>query len=268
MRAARLGLQIRASLPRAILGFVLQKTAKPTSTRTPAALMTTRQEILEIRFLGAISIQLGERDLGLLSSRKETALFAYLVETGKAQTREHLAELFWPDRTQDQCLKNLRVLLSRVRRNLPEYLEVTRTTIAFRDGAAYTLDLDHLKYELDQVRAGLVKEGVLTPAAVASLNRISKQYAGEFLTDLQVNVGPEFENWLEMKRRDLRAKVNQARRQLIAHALRSENYEVGLNLTNELLEDDFLSEDVHRSHMLLLAKSVSTRTGFASLPVI
>lgn len=54
-----------------------------------------------------------------LTSRKGLAALAYLALTDRAQPRDVLADLFWPDRTRTDGLTNLRRTLYRVRAALP-----------------------------------------------------------------------------------------------------------------------------------------------------
>jgi DNA-binding SARP family transcriptional activator len=66
----------------------------------------------EIYTLGGFRAQHISEPLTDLASRKALALLAYLGVTGTPQSRDHLAALLWPERSQTRARGNLRVALS------------------------------------------------------------------------------------------------------------------------------------------------------------
>src|SRR4051794_5510780 len=94
--------------------------------------------LLEITTLGRLALcQDGEPVQ--LASRRAEALLVYLARCKTPQGRRHLAELFWPERAEEQALANLRTLLSRLRPQLGERLVISRDNIAL-DEKIYRLD--------------------------------------------------------------------------------------------------------------------------------
>lgn len=93
----------------------------------------------------------GERLTGL-ASRKAEALLLYLALEQRPCTREQLADLLWDDRTQRRALSNLRVLLSSLRKQLGEFVDITRTTAAIKPDANVVVDVLVLEKRLTTPR--------------------------------------------------------------------------------------------------------------------
>ncbi len=68
-------------------------------------------------------------------SAKAVALVYYLAATERSHTRETLAGLLWSEVPDDQARKNLRDILSNLRRSLAPYLQITRQTIGLQPNA-------------------------------------------------------------------------------------------------------------------------------------
>ncbi len=103
---------------------------------------------LTMTFLGEMSIVIDGHPLSALPTRKDQALFIYLACLDKPQNRGHLAEMFWPDRTQKRASSNLRTALARIRRHLKAYLLVTRQTIAFNPHSPHQIDVHDFEAQL------------------------------------------------------------------------------------------------------------------------
>ena len=99
--------------------------------------MTTK---LSIKTLGGLTLQVDERPITNLASRKAEALLVYLAIEQRPIPRELLADLLWDDRSQSQALGNLRVVLSSLHQQLPDFVEITRTTAAINPQADIWID--------------------------------------------------------------------------------------------------------------------------------
>lgn len=77
-------------------------------------------EKLKIFLFGNFQVHLDDADItDSLRTRKERALFAYLAEEPAIlQTREKVAEFFWPNRPETYARMNLRQALAGLRRSL------------------------------------------------------------------------------------------------------------------------------------------------------
>jgi predicted ATPase/DNA-binding SARP family transcriptional activator len=105
--------------------------------------------MLEVRFFGQFEILRDGKPL-TIPTRNAQSLFAYLVlNAGKAQRRERLAGLLWPDSSEDNARSNLRHELWRLRKALESegetYFQVDDLTITFNPHCDCLLDLDKLE---------------------------------------------------------------------------------------------------------------------------
>ncbi|MEZ4617341.1 MAG: winged helix-turn-helix domain-containing protein [Caldilineaceae bacterium] len=112
-------------------------------------------------------------------ARTVQALLLYLACHGRPLGRDQLAELLWPERSQEQGRANLRVAIHRLRQQLDPYLLITRQTIALNPDAPVTLDVAHFAA---QVAAG-------EPAAATALCH------GPFLAGFYLDESPAYEQW-------------------------------------------------------------------------
>ncbi|MEU8615773.1 hypothetical protein AB0C29_48115, partial [Actinoplanes sp. NPDC048791] len=87
-------------------------------------------EELRVRVLGSAELTVGGRPLAELASVKATALVFYLAVTGTAHSRSALAGLLWSELPEPTARANLRLVLTKLRRALPEHVVATRQTVA------------------------------------------------------------------------------------------------------------------------------------------
>src|SRR5688572_14123313 len=106
-------------------------------------------EMLSIRTFGGLSVWLGDATQPLrFETRTVEALLVYLVCQGRSLGRDALAELLWPERTQEQARANLSVGIHRLRRQLDPYLLVTRQSVAINPNARIKLDATQFETRL------------------------------------------------------------------------------------------------------------------------
>src|SRR5688572_17204933 len=91
---------------------------------------------LRIRLLGGLDLRQGAGALPPLESARVESLLAYLLLHREApQPRQRLAFRLWPDSTEPQAQTNLRNVLHKLRRALPDpdrFLAVTPRTLQWR----------------------------------------------------------------------------------------------------------------------------------------
>src|SRR3972149_552378 len=91
---------------------------------------------LTIRTFGEVVVTRGMNDEPLsFEARTVQALFLYLACQRRSIGRDQLAELLWPERTQEQGRSNLRVAIHRLRRQFDPFLLITRQSLAFNPNA-------------------------------------------------------------------------------------------------------------------------------------
>ena len=172
---------------------------------------------LVVSFLGGLEVRLdGERQS--LGSRRTDALFAYLVQTGTVHSREHLAELLWDQGNPTRSAGNLRVLLTNLRHKVGDFVEITRTSVAFRATDEATAEVDSVTFAeqaeaaLGQARAGGDND------VLALLRKATSLCKGDFLERLDLPGGPAFDHWL----RDERTRIHDLRADALAHLVEAE----------------------------------------------
>lgn len=200
---------------------------------------------LEISLLGSPRIQLGGESIENLPAKAQ-ALLIYLAVTKQQYAREHLAELLWSDENMPVAAKlsNLRgsgALLA-LNRQLGEFLEVHRHSLAFKTESDFHLDVDTFE--------GCLRHPSPT---VADLQTAVNLYQGDFATGLSLREAEGFFNWAMANRERLRRLGMNALYLLAVHYKQARQYSAGIDCVSRLLALEPYFEEAHREMMLLLA---------------
>ncbi|MCA9944993.1 MAG: hypothetical protein KC449_16020, partial [Anaerolineales bacterium] len=156
---------------------------------------------LRFKLLGSLKIEKENGDASeVMKWNKGCALLAYLILVGQAQRREFLADLLWDAPSTSRSLQNLRKLLSRMRKWVPE-LEVTRTQVAYPQETAVAIDY-------------LTLSNILNAGGIAEMDSALSFYEGDLLTDFYLDDAPRFNEWLLIEREKLRQRVMATYRQI------------------------------------------------------
>ncbi len=183
-------------------------------------------------------------------STKAVALVYYLATTERSHTRETLAGLLWSEVPDDQARKNLRDILSNLRRSLAPYLQITRQTIGLQPNADCRCD--------HQAFVAHITATSMTPPTATSLAHLHEAvalYQGDFLAGFYVREAPLFEEWMLSERERLRQLALNALHTLVTHALDHGTYSTGIDYATRLLSLDPWREETRRHLWLLLAHS-------------
>jgi predicted ATPase/DNA-binding SARP family transcriptional activator len=173
----------------------------------------------------------------------------YLAATGRTHTREALAGLLWSETTQAQALKNLRDVLSNLRRLLEPYLLITRQAVSFAPDAADLADTRRFQALLVAARQAPSADGQ------APLRDALALYGGDFLSGFSIADAPVFEEWALLERERLRQLAMDGLYNLAARAANEGAYQDGIAAAARLLAMDPTREEAHRQLMLLLTLS-------------
>jgi ABC-type oligopeptide transport system substrate-binding subunit/DNA-binding SARP family transcriptional activator len=192
--------------------------------------------VLAISTLGLVTVEREGAPVTRLETRKAEALLVYLACTGRAHSREVLAEIFWPERPSERALGNLRVALAGLRKHAGEYLLVQRDTLSIDPDANVWLDVRELEARL----------------AAGQIEAALDLYRGDFLEGFYVQDSPDFEGWVMLERERLRRLVHNAMRDQVARDLEVGDYRAGIRHCARLLDLDSLLEEAHRQMMRLL----------------
>jgi len=208
-------------------------------------------EQLSIHTFGGLRLQLGERPVVGLASRKAEALLVYLACTGRPHERELLGTLLWDDRSSERARGNLTVLLASLRKELAPFLVADRHTIGFNRAAPHWLDVA----ELEAAVAGAGQPETLPPGMAEQLEAALTLYRGDFLQGFTLRDCAGFEEWVLAEQQRLARLTVGARRGLLATYRARGDHAAALAQAEELLRLDTLDEDTHRQMMELLALS-------------
>jgi len=211
----------------------------------------------KIHFLGTLSITDGARPSGLLRNAKGCALLAYLIVRGRSETREHLADLLWDAPDTAGSLRNLRVLLTRIRPYLPG-LHTTRNSVQYIPQGEEAIDYLTLS---DKLNAG----GTLVPLDDLRL------YRGELLEQVYLEDAPRYMEWLTLQRERLRRAVLDAHRNLCQALAEEKLWSKGAEAAAHWLAIDEVDEEALRWQLQFLAANgqiTAARQGYAAFQSI
>lgn len=206
--------------------------------------------LLEIFTLGKLALRQDGEPLQLASRRAE-ALLVYLARCHSPQNRRHLAELFWPERSEEQALANLRTLLTRIRPQLGDRLAVSRDTIGLAEDSfrldANTFELNLSSFKLENRLAALDE------AQAALLDEATGLYGGPFLNTSNLGASADFEDWAGQEREKLGQLAQNAFGRLADFYARRKDYPAAVNRLLRLLQIEPFEEKWHRLMLRLLA---------------
>src|SRR5215216_941206 len=199
------------------------------------------EQELRVRVLGGAELAVSGRPLIELASAKAAALVVYLAVTGSGHSRSALAGLLWSDQPEATARANLWLALTKLRRVLPDHLEVTRQAVALAGGRPVWVDA----VEVARVAAGERDGGELLAAV-----RLCR---GEFLEGFEVPGAPLFDEWLVGRRATVRADMLALLDRAVGLARDRGDAATGIEAARRMLELEPLQEEAHRALMWFLA---------------
>jgi predicted ATPase len=210
---------------------------------------------LSLKTLGQFTITLDGKPIKGLASRKAEALLVYLACTKQVHAREHLATLLWDDRPLGRSLGNLSVIVNSLKKQLEDFLEIQRNSIALKAGDRIWLDVDEVRDALEELHdAG--EEGAGIPAAKREeLDEALGQYRGAFLQGFHLREARGFEEWVSLERERIGRQVLVGWRRLSEAYRKSGELDSTIRCLRNAIEIDPLHEDLHRKLMRALALS-------------
>ncbi|MEZ4731551.1 MAG: BTAD domain-containing putative transcriptional regulator [Caldilineaceae bacterium] len=215
-------------------------TSKPTSA------------ILSIRTLGEIAVVVGTNSPPIpFEARTVQALLLYLACHGRPLGRDQLAELLWPERTQQQGRANLRVAIHRLRQQLDPYLLITRQTLALNPAAPVTLDVAHFEAHF----------------ATGDWAATTALYHAPFCDGFYLDESPAYEQWVLLERERLHILALTAHQQLISQRTAAGQLNAAIDAAQRLLQLDPAHEPTHRQLMRLLAQAGQRNAALAQYEI-
>jgi predicted ATPase/DNA-binding SARP family transcriptional activator/Tfp pilus assembly protein PilF len=205
---------------------------------------------LHIQLLGGFLVRDGGTPVTALDSPRLQALLATLLLHRHAPVpRQHLAFLLWPDSTEAQAQSNLRTLLHRLRRALPDadrFLDAELHALRWRLDAPFTLDV--AEFERAVAQAEMAKRAGNERAARMAFEETIELYRGDLLPGC-------YDEWILPERERLRQMFVAALEQLIQLLENQRDYHAAIQAGQRLLRQDPLHEGTYRRLMRLHALS-------------
>ncbi len=197
---------------------------------------------LKLDFLGRFEARLLSGEIVSLPTRKTETLLAYLALVPGPHSRDHLSNLLWSDRSEQQARNSLRQALNALKKLFihfePLPLRIGRTNVSLENHA---IEIDTFKLE------GLIEEQTQRSAALAI-----KLYRGEFLEGVVVR-DLNGEEWLAAERERFRRLATSALENVLAFQLDSGEFDKAGELGEQLVSLDMLNESAWRTLMQVYA---------------
>ncbi|MFO7635667.1 MAG: AAA family ATPase [Caldilinea sp.] len=193
---------------------------------------------LHVSLLGQFRLLRDGELVTTMDGTRQQSLLAYLLLNRSSPIlRQHLAFLFWPDTAESQAFTNLRNLLHKLRRVLPEldqHLIADALTIWLPP--AVPIDLDVTRFE---VAAAKVDDPV-------ALEQAAHLYVGDLLPGC-------YDDWIRPIRQSLHERACIVLAKLVGMHEQARRYDDAITHANRLLRLEPLHENTHRVLMRLHA---------------
>jgi DNA-binding SARP family transcriptional activator len=205
---------------------------------------------LHLQLLGSFQLTCGDTSITSIDTPRLQSLLAYLVlHAGVPQSRTRLAALLWPDSTEEQAHTNLRNLLCKLRKMVPnadEFLRVDRHTLLWRNDGSWALDV--LDFERAVAREEQAEREGDPIALRLALEQARELYQGELLPDC-------YDEWVLPERERFAQLFLDVLERLLHLREQEGDYLGAIRMAQRLLREDCLHEVTYRHLMRLYAKS-------------
>lgn len=216
---------------------------------------------LQLNFLGHFQVAKPDNLAIAFRSDKDRALLAYLaVESNRPHRREELAGLFWPDLPEESALGNLRKALHHIRQ-LTEAgdpastpWQVSTKTIQLNSSTALTLDVAEFLMALDAIQKHRHRQVTRCLTCHAWLKTALQLYQGDFLQGFSIADSLAFEEWVLIKREQLRLRALDAFHQLTEQFIQLGELEAARQAAQRQVNLEPWHEGAHRQLMRLLSQ--------------
>ena len=211
--------------------------------------------MLKINLFGQMTAEIDAAPLRF-ETRKVAALLAYLIFHPGGNRREKLAALFWPDFDAVHAMANLRRALGSLIHTLPPgYVLADRETICWDEPGPLNIDVRDFQDGLRAVR-GHTADGVdPCDACLERLEALAALYRADFLDDLTLPDCPEFDEWQNYFREDLRREFAWALEKLASSWSARSNWEKAAETARRWVWLDRLDARAHLNLTAIYAQS-------------
>ncbi len=218
---------------------------------------------LALYLLGSFHVTLDDQLISDFESQRAEALLAYLaIESDRPHSREALAGLLWPDYPEPAARRNLTQSLVRLRHaigdppaqgTIPPVLLITPQTVQFNRARDTGLDVTALTELLSTNETHLHRHAVTCRTCHQRLRQAVELYRGDFLQGFFLKDSDTFEEWMLVKRDQLRLRALDALERLAAYHERRAEYDLAQRYAGRQVELAPWHEPAHRRLMRILA---------------
>lgn len=217
---------------------------------------------LSLVLLGTCEISRDGMPLSGFRTQKVRALLVYLiVHAERAQNREALATLLWPEQGEEaaltylrQALVNLRSVLNEAMAEVPVLL-ITRENVRINPACSITFDVAMFRALLAECGRHQHRRVVTCSACARRREQAVALYGGGFLHQFYLRDSPAFEDWMALTREALHHEAVAALWQLGLYYERRGNWEALERVARRQLVLDSWREEAHQQLMQALALS-------------
>jgi DNA-binding SARP family transcriptional activator/lipopolysaccharide biosynthesis regulator YciM len=201
---------------------------------------------LDLYLLGTPELKVSGADSWSLRDQKATALLFYLAVTGRAQRRDHLANLLWGDSPYTNARHSLRSSLYHLRQALASR-KVSAQLVT--GGDKIYLDIQDGQCDVRVFRALLSQKTEQAHAEAVSL------YRGPLLEGFTLTDAPVFEEWLRAESSQLCHAYQNALLWLLTEAESRKTWDKAIEYAETLVQLDPLDEAAERRLLGLYLES-------------
>lgn len=202
-----------------------------------------RHDQLQIRTLGSFIIERDGEVIETFLTRKTALLLVYIALNPGKHTREKLAALFWSETSDEQALKNLRTVLSSIRKNTPDAVQISRQVMQI--GPDIWVDALQFEEGCDAAFNG-------NKPSLETMIELAKLYSGEFLSDLHIRQVDRLQDWIDSTRERLHQKYQQLLYRLSTQSLEEGHPYTALDASRQIVTLNPFWEAAQRQLMLIL----------------
>ncbi len=210
---------------------------------------------LTIRLFGGIDVRLDDRQVTAFESHKVKALLAYLLaQPERSFSRQQLAALLWPDKSDAAARRNLRQAVYNLKLALSGGKLAASPILSSGGDLRIDPELDcWVDVEaFEHARRQGISRGAIDPHYLTAAVAL---YRGDFLSGFALKDNLEFEFWQLAEQERLRDLAVDALRALIESYLSRGELRLGLQYARRLVAIEPLSEEAHRYLIRLYALS-------------
>jgi len=210
-----------------------------------------------ISFFGIVTAKNSSGEKISLHGRKTSALLAYLLVTKREQSRDALANLFWPDLNEKDSKNNFRVALARISKRLgttdKPFLLADRKTVQFNPEAIMDIDIHQFEKSINGSKIHEHNSRAGCASCCKALTKAVALYQAEFMQGFFLEGCDTYDEWQLLSREQYHLEALTALNDLSTFHETNGNYLEAEKHTRRQLSLEPLSEEAQRRLLRLLS---------------